>query len=171
MELPIIARVRATDRICGSCTACCRTHGVSEIKKPAGKLCIHCDLGKGCKIYTNRPPSCAGFECQWLQGYGKPEDRPNRSKIVVDLCTIPIIGPIAGLWEVAGGALKESFALWATCDILSRNIPVVLHPVSGKKTLVIPRRVVIPEDFVLGWDGMDIDMIPESVFFKRLRVQ
>lgn len=72
---------------CGSCTLCCRTAGVEEIAKPVGAWCTHCDKGKGCRIYSERPPSCREFACTWLavRQEGLPIDdalRPDRCKVV-----------------------------------------------------------------------------------------
>ena len=79
-----------TTNHCGSCTACCRVFDIPEIKKPAGKWCEHCAIGKGCKIYEDRPSMCAEFECLWLlsQQREDPRDhlspalRPDRCKVV-----------------------------------------------------------------------------------------
>lgn len=74
---------------CGSCTACCRVYAIPELKKPAGKWCQHCDIGKGCKIYEARPKLCVDFKCLWLQSQERnPQERlpdelrPDRCKVV-----------------------------------------------------------------------------------------
>ena len=75
---------------CGSCTACCRIFDIPELKKPAGKWCEHCEIGRGCTIYESRPQMCVDFECLWLLSQ-KREDfrerlaaelRPDRCKVV-----------------------------------------------------------------------------------------
>ena len=43
---------------CGTCTACCRVFDIAEVQTPAGKWCDHCDIGRGCKIYNERPEAC-----------------------------------------------------------------------------------------------------------------
>ena len=74
----------APGRSCGSCTLCCKVLGIVELAKPADKWCPHCDIGKACRIYDTRPPSCRTFHCLWLA-----DDRigdhwkPDRSKIVI----------------------------------------------------------------------------------------
>ena len=58
------------DKKCGTCTMCCRIMGVADMEpepKPAHVWCKHCEIGKGCKIYESRPPSCREFNCMWLQ--------------------------------------------------------------------------------------------------------
>jgi hypothetical protein len=70
---------------CGGCTMCCKLVGVAEIDKPEGKWCPHCALGKGCKIYDTRPPTCEGWDCMWLLGVfgARPDLRPDKCKVVV----------------------------------------------------------------------------------------
>ena len=51
---------------CGSCTACCRVYSIKELGKPAGTWCQHCAVGKGCKVYAERPKPCVEFTCAWL---------------------------------------------------------------------------------------------------------
>lgn len=53
-------------RSCYSCTLCCKVIGVPELAKPQGHDCIHCDIGRGCKIYDRRPEVCAEFCCSYL---------------------------------------------------------------------------------------------------------
>jgi hypothetical protein len=75
---------------CGSCTACCRVYAIPEVKKPAGPWCQHCDIGKGCKIYDERPALCVDFKCLWLQSREREDKRdhlpdelrPDRCKVV-----------------------------------------------------------------------------------------
>ena len=78
---------------CGSCTLCCKVLGVTgevrgvPLKKERAGWCEHCAIGKGCKVYTDRPTVCAEFECLWLQGRkrGEPvpdELRPDRCGVV-----------------------------------------------------------------------------------------
>jgi hypothetical protein len=58
--------------------------GVAEIDKPRGAWCPHCERGKGCGIYADRPGGCRAFLCGWLTNprFG-PEWKPDRSKIVI----------------------------------------------------------------------------------------
>ena len=81
-------------RSCGDCTLCCKLLSITELEKPIGKWCPHCEIGKGCKIYDCRPQSCREFTCLWLdQEEWKPEDRwpvearPDRCGVV--LFTLP----------------------------------------------------------------------------------
>ena len=70
---------------CGGCTACCKIMAITELDKPAHQWCAHCDIGKGCNIYGDRPQSCRDFECVWLQAGPEVLDdsfRPDRVKVV-----------------------------------------------------------------------------------------
>lgn len=75
---------------CGSCTLCCKVMGVAELAKPRDQWCGHCDKGRGCRIYADRPASCAEFECLWLQTQKLPgtmamgpELKPDRCHVVL----------------------------------------------------------------------------------------
>ncbi len=75
----------AVSNTCGTCTECCRVMGVVEIGKPAQAWCPHCERGKGCGIYTDRPPTCAGFRCGWLANDLSTELRPDRCHVLLVL--------------------------------------------------------------------------------------
>jgi len=75
---------------CGSCTLCCKLmavyhdEGLTRLQKPANTWCEHCDIGKGCRIYENRPKPCVVFECLWLQHSEMPDElKPDRSHVVM----------------------------------------------------------------------------------------
>ena len=74
---------------CGSCTMCCKLMAVTELAKPKNVLCQHCDIGKGCKIYDDRPDNCRSFRCLWLQSQvmglnALPlQMRPDKCKVVL----------------------------------------------------------------------------------------
>ena len=83
------------DNKCGTCTACCKVYSIPEFNKPAGDWCQHCDVGKGCKIYDQRPPRCVEFQCFWLQAQEKLnlpiEARPDKCKVVFSPTTNPYV--------------------------------------------------------------------------------
>jgi hypothetical protein len=136
------------NRSCGGCTACCKTHAVLEIKKPTGKWCSHCNPGQGCRIYSKHPKSCAEFECQWLKGFGKNEDRPDGTKIVLDLCTgitDSVLPNFLQIWEVSGKALHGSFAKESVRIGLENGFPVFLISTSGKVE-IITGNISIPKE-------------------------
>jgi hypothetical protein len=74
----------APGRSCGSCTMCCKVLGITELAKPVGKWCSHCDIGKGCKIYDVRPQECQTFHCLWLTDNRLADHwKPDRSRMVI----------------------------------------------------------------------------------------
>ena len=75
--------------LCGSCTMCCKLLGIPELEKPATVWCTHCDIGKGCRIYDDRPADCQTYTCVWRSfkedGYPVPDElRPDRCGAIVD---------------------------------------------------------------------------------------
>lgn len=83
----VLARLDArvvAGRECGTCTLCCKVAAVEEVDKPNGVWCSHCVPGKRCTIYSQRPPSCRNFYCQWMveKGLG-PEWKPERAKFAL----------------------------------------------------------------------------------------
>lgn len=74
----------ATPRACDGCTMCCKVMSIDELEKPEGVWCTYCAVGRGCKIYSERPPSCQAFQCGYLMMPGMGEHWfPARSKMVV----------------------------------------------------------------------------------------
>jgi len=97
---PIVA-----GRSCGECTLCCKLIGVTELDKPKGIWCKHCDVGVGCKIYANRPAECRAFHCGYLVNDRLGEHwKPSRSKMVVTTdgpsVTIYVDPGRPGAWRV-----------------------------------------------------------------------
>lgn len=79
-------------RTCGGCTACCKTHQIEELQKPANQWCAHCVVGKGCGVYEERPPSCRDYACVWINfPDALPEDdqRPDRLGVVFSIFNQP----------------------------------------------------------------------------------
>ena len=73
----------AAARACGTCTMCCKVYRIDDLEKPAGKWCVHCAIGSGCKIYDSRPQQCRAFDCVWVQSEDLPASwKPELSKIV-----------------------------------------------------------------------------------------
>lgn len=70
---------------CGSCSLCCKTMVIPELKKPKDSWCPNFLRGVGCGIYADRPNSCRDFICYWLidPALG-PEWKPDRCKMVLD---------------------------------------------------------------------------------------
>jgi hypothetical protein len=53
-------------RACADCTLCCKVMAIEQLEKAAGDRCGHCEPGKGCRIYDDRPIECQAFDCLWL---------------------------------------------------------------------------------------------------------
>jgi len=71
-------------RACGSCTLCCKVLGIPETDSAKGDWCRHCQPGKGCTVYAERPARCAEFMCGWLAWDRVPDHwHPAKSRIVV----------------------------------------------------------------------------------------
>jgi hypothetical protein len=63
--------VATAGRACNGCTMCCKLLGIPALEKPRFKWCPHCDIGRGCRIYEDRPGECRAFLCGWLVGVMK----------------------------------------------------------------------------------------------------
>jgi Fe-S-cluster containining protein len=76
------------DRECGECIACCVWPKIAELNKPLFEPCKHlkkeANCTKNCSIYKDRPSACRTYKCEWLKGYGKEEDRPDKSLLMFD---------------------------------------------------------------------------------------
>jgi hypothetical protein len=112
---------------------------VVELDKPAGIWCTHCDTGKGCKIYAERPAECRQFHCGFLRSPDlKEEWRPSRCRIVLrsEFDTNRLIAQVdperPGVWkrEPFHSKLRE----WARNAVpLRRQVLVCID----KRTIVI----------------------------------
>lgn len=77
---------------CGGCTLCCKVMVIPDLTpepKPANEWCRHCDIGRGCSIYADRPQTCRDYACVWLASQGTaqempPDLRPDRCRVVIN---------------------------------------------------------------------------------------
>lgn len=131
---------------CGSCTACCRVFDIPELKKPAGKWCEHCAIGKGCKVYDDRPQMCVEFECLWLlsqkredpQEHLPPELRPDRCKVVFSPSTNDNI-MAATIMPGASGAIDSKSVLSLIHRLVNNDVAVVIgYPLSTERRMFAP---------------------------------
>ena len=59
---------------------------VPELYKTAWVDCPNCVIGKGCKVYPDRPESCRDFMCGWLMApYMGEELKPERCHVVFSM--------------------------------------------------------------------------------------
>jgi len=131
-------------RTCGTCTECCKTHPVDELKKRAGKWCQFRVKGQGCRIYAQRPGGCITFDCQWLKGHGEESDRPDRTGIVIDFLTFESIGNTMVLCEGVHGAFASEYGEALAAHYISLELPVLQRHLSGKEVLLVPQALQIP---------------------------
>lgn len=71
-------------KTCGSCTLCCKFTTVPELPKSGNGWCPHCEIGKGCRIYDDRPESCRAFLCFWKAEGWPDELRPDRCRVMFE---------------------------------------------------------------------------------------
>jgi hypothetical protein len=45
---------------------CCDVFYIEDLDKARDTLCNHCEAGKGCGIYEQRPKPCIAFHCAYL---------------------------------------------------------------------------------------------------------
>lgn len=148
----------AEERTCGGCTACCKTHGVKELSKPGGAWCEHCDVGQGCKIYSERPNSCQQYKCAWLVGIGLEEYRPDKTGIVPDFKSLPDIGLAVWFFEAKEGKLDSDFSKRQLRLNLEAGNCVMCVPLVGAPQLYVPAgRLNYPK--ALRLEGREVDII------------
>lgn len=77
------------ERSCGTCTACCITHGVPSLDKKEFERCaiLSRSVQPGCSLYATRPKECRTWSCLWKKGLGEESDIPNVRGIVLDVGT------------------------------------------------------------------------------------
>ena len=68
-------------RQCGDCTLCCTAVAVFALRKATGKPCPHL-CRTGCSVYQDRPRECRDFECLWLRGHFRDDERPDALGVV-----------------------------------------------------------------------------------------
>jgi hypothetical protein len=74
----------APGKACGTCMMCCKLPLIQELDKPTDRWCRHAVIGKGCGIYTDRPPVCRSFHCQWIRDAQLgPEWKPEKAKFIL----------------------------------------------------------------------------------------
>lgn len=150
----------AEERTCGGCTACCKTHKIPEIFKPARTWCVECQIGKGCAIYEARPDPCRTFRCQWLLGGGTDADRPDRSKLVVDYKeNLDIVDKLVIIHEVSHGGFRRVTPLIE--NSLRKGMSVLLIPHVGASRLIPARTLTAAERRRLSveQDGEDVNLV------------
>jgi hypothetical protein len=58
--------------------------GISELEKPRGTWCTHCDTKRGCRVHGSHPDECRDFYCGYLTNPALDERwNPLKCKIVL----------------------------------------------------------------------------------------
>lgn len=131
----------STKRVCGTCTLCCFTHGVSsrgneEFRKPAHEWCTHCHIDSGCGIYEKRPEACREFSCAWLQGQFLEQERPDVTKVVVHQFKSDFYR-VLRFHESEIGAINQAFSREALLGYMKRNFIVLLLRIKEEAELLV----------------------------------
>lgn len=134
-------------RSCGKCTMCCKLAAVPELAKPVNRWCDHCDVGRRCRIYDSRPPSCVRYSCLWESGELAEDLRPDRCKVLFE--RLPGKQVVIALREPSRqDAWRAAAVLRAIEPLLSSGDAVI---VTGS-----PRRILLPP-------GRTLDDVETSV--------
>jgi hypothetical protein len=160
-------------RSCGTCTLCCKVTGVTELEKPPGVWCPHCDRAKGCTIYESRPTDCRTFFCHWMlePGLG-PDWKPERAKFALltsaSGMTAFVDPGYASSWRQA--PYYQTFKRWAA-EGLNKSPPHVISVRVGQRAIIVlPDRdvelgVVAADETI--WLGPSADGRIEARKIKR----
>ena len=126
-----------SERRCGSCSECCFSVGVIEFDKRLFTHCPHEKTSKSgsCGVYAHRPPSCASFSCNWLQGLFDRKDRPDRIGIVFATAELPGLQAVIA-WVRKDGAHERGRG-HELLALLARQVPVCILLRDGTKKLMI----------------------------------
>lgn len=132
----------APGRSCGSCTMCCKTMRVTELDKPRDKWCTHCDVGKGCRIYEERPTSCREFVCVYLlDGTLGDHWKPSHARMVLSNRTDSVLRVLVDPDRPDTWRKQPYYAdlkKWAANAVRQKSI--VLIQVGDLMTAILPDR-------------------------------
>jgi hypothetical protein len=156
-------------RVCGGCTACCKTHGIRELNKPPGTWCRHCRIGEKCSIYNSRPKSCREYACSWLQGIGTEETRPDKIGFVGEFGFFDPFGRTLIIFEAEDGALSSEICRRWSLNNLWNKYCVVHRALDGDHKMYLPQRfpmMSIPP--VFEFTGITIQQVPYAEALVQL---
>jgi hypothetical protein len=79
---------------------CCSYLSISALDKKGFEHCRHCALADpiqenvlqltgvsnngNCRIHDQKPQVCKAYNCLWVHGHGDDDDRPDKSKLLID---------------------------------------------------------------------------------------
>lgn len=88
---------KATLKVCGDCTLCCKVYEIEDFEKKPGTVCHHVRPEGGCGVWGLHPKICQEFKCLWLKhddmnGQWRPDHagfvlrlEPNGTTLAVDV--------------------------------------------------------------------------------------
>jgi hypothetical protein len=140
-------------RECGSCSACCTLLEVTDVGKSANEWCKHCDAGKGCKIYHDRPQMCRSFSCAWLQGHLDDAWFPEKAGMVVhfsqDAVNVQVDPAYPDRWRAEPYFSK--LAEWSLSGIrMTGNRGYATLVIAGSEKFLVLGRTIVPEPTLFG---------------------
>jgi Fe-S-cluster containining protein len=139
-----------SERVCGTCGACCKVYKIDEpFQKAAGAWCTHWKRGSGCAIYADRPETCRRYRCAWIKGFGRDEDRPDATRVVIDSAPAMFDDKddrALRMTEVSVGGLRSDYARRVTDSTLATNVYVLHYTIDGKRRLFLPKQRVLTPD-------------------------
>ena len=136
-NFPIPAHLAERDQApCGGCVACCKVIGVDKLEKEPWAWCPHCELGKGCSVYENRPLECIEFACGYKIFQGTPVDwRPDKLKVLWYLVPDHDTGKASmRLDELANGALDKPRLLHLARFARDHGLHLLIYRFRGDMT-------------------------------------
>jgi hypothetical protein len=155
-RLPNSAAPQAPPQVreCGSCTSCCTLLEVTEVGTAVNEWCKHCEAGKGCTIYDQRPQMCRSFSCAWLQGHLDDNWYPEKAGMVVhfsqDAVNVQVDPDHAERWQQEPYFSKLSE--WSLNGIKAggNRSYATLVAVGGSEKYLLLGRTVVPEPTLFG---------------------
>jgi hypothetical protein len=148
-----------SQRSCGPCSLCCTVLRVDEIAKLGGTPCQYIQSGGGCKIHQTRPAICRGYECLWLRGKLRDEDRPDRLGAVIDL--VPTgIGLRLSIRQTVPGTYDGSPRLQEIANEFRQQMPVRITDVEDVLDPQRPFRILLA-------DGEENIVVGDTVTYLR----
>ena len=156
-------------RSCGPCSLCCTVLRVDEIAKLGGTPCQHIQVGGGCGIHPTRPSICRGYQCLWLKGQLRDEDRPDRLGAVVDL--VPVgTGLRLSIRQMSPGAFEASRRLQEIASEFRELMPVRITDVEDVLDPQRPFRVLLAEGEELIVSGESVTRYRDGVEVEARRI-
>jgi hypothetical protein len=147
----------SSNKTCGDCTLCCKVMAIEELAKPLSSWCRHCQPGRGCSIYSDRPAECRTFSCLWLVNDQLDQRwKPSKSKLVLttseDGIEVRCDTGFPDAWRKE--PFRSGIREWAISGE-THDVTVVVI-VGSRMTLITPER-----EFDLGNVGPDERIVRE----------